>query len=123
MKTGERRELEMGSSLRARGIRPACQVNDVTLGLIPACAGHPWGRCAWCAVPRAHPCVRGASDWSGTMDQTKRGSSLRARGIRVRPPRGRVIRGLIPACAGHPLPDWAEYVRFRVFPLDVRGVG
>lgn len=51
------------------------------------------------------------------------GSSLRARGILVKLALVLDQLGLIPACAGHPLPDWAEYVRFRVFPLDVRGVG
>ena len=65
-----------------RGASPRGDADQRDLhGLIPACAGHPRRTDRDAAALRAHPCVRGASEFKKREQKHLEGSSLRARGI------------------------------------------
>ena len=90
----------MGSSPRVRGKRCFCVDENISPGLIPACAGKT--RVSWVAprLRRAHPRVCGENCLLSRSPGAAWGSSPRVRGklwnFRTAP----LLTGLIPACAG-----------------------
>ncbi len=91
-----------GASPRARGNRRIGAKPNPPQGCIPACAGEPAAGPAAGRRTRVHPRVRGGTGVDKMLKVLTTGASPRARGNPHRPPRERIRRGCIPACAGEP---------------------
>ena len=90
----------MGSSPHARGARTSVSEKNGGGRIIPACAGstssRPWRRRGW----GDHPRMRGEHSVLDLTVPTQPGSSPHARGAPVLVEDGRLVVGIIPACAG-----------------------
>ena len=95
--------LSMGSSPRVRGKRYFCVDENISPGLIPACAG----KTKLLRKPRnwlrAHPRVCGENARRLRQGLAYPGSSPRVRGKLVMKVKHDSLSGLIPACAGKTL--------------------
>ena len=89
-----------GSSPRVRGKRAWWPRPSNHRRLIPACAGKTFPQRAEARSQWAHPRVCGENNNGLSKCTPVRGSSPRVRGKRRRSNRRRVVKGLIPACAG-----------------------
>ena len=85
--------------------------------LIPARAELPTGSPTLTTCPWAHPCVRGASTIAERFVEKMGGSSLRARGFLGKQLVHSSSVGLIPACAGLPLPGQGGCSALCAFPF------
>ena len=90
----------MGSSPRVRGKRCFCVDENISPGLIPACAGKTRTGMRATIALGAHPRVCGENRRCRACQGRSRGSSPRVRGKRAAPIPPTAAAGLIPACAG-----------------------
>ena len=95
-----RRDRLIGSSPRVRGKHRRAADHRLVRRLIPACAGKTNFACSKFEAITAHPRVCGENILNANTWNLSNGSSPRVRGKRETPETNRVVRGLIPACAG-----------------------
>ena len=102
---------ESGSSPHVRGTHSLTHIRAFTTGIIPACAGNTfWAdrrqKWSW-----DHPRMCGEHPLLTGRCRTTSGSSPHVRGTRIRPPPYVQTFGIIPACAGNTLWQWAHSVK------------
>ncbi len=94
-----------GSSPHVRGA-PACADYEIPRrGIIPACAGSTFRHCRFRASRGDHPRMCGEHLPNSSAVRATTGSSPHVRGAPYELRDGRVIDGIIPACAGSTDPD------------------
>ena len=89
-----------GSSPRVRGKLIATAMRQLSLGLIPACAGKTSAHSYCPTLPRAHPRVCGENAAFMRRRYSRAGSSPRVRGKLAATDSIEDMTRLIPACAG-----------------------
>ena len=92
--------LLWGSSPHARGALKSMWDEVTGWGIIPACAGSTLIRLAGLRQSRDHPRMRGEHLGTPSDSISAEGSSPHARGALALRLARRVLRGIIPACAG-----------------------
>ena len=110
----------MGPSPRARGSRRQHDLNLVSVGSIPACAGKPSWTTTQTDRSWVHPRVRGEARRPAALSTFAWGPSPRARGSPRKPHPPSAASGSIPACAGKPRRHRREVPLVGVHPR-VRG--
>ena len=103
--------FDLGSSPHARGTLVVLFLGDVSLGIIPACAGNTAFVMARKRLSRDHPRMRGEHPMRSVWLTSASGSSPHARGTPNRRTSDRVNMGIIPACAGNTRPGPASRLR------------
>ena len=96
-----------GSSPRVRGAAHVLNGNDLTYGIIPACAGSSSYVSDLFVFWRDHPRVCGEQLTRSPVARWPPGSSPRVRGAAFVEPRDADVSGIIPACAGSRAPQSA----------------
>ena len=96
---------ETGLSPRVRGSRLPPAAAERGAGIIPACAGEPRPRRRARCSRGDYPRVCGGAPSRAPFSSASRGLSPRVRGSRGRRGPQRRAGGIIPACAGEPVPE------------------
>ena len=92
--------LRAGSSPLARGALANLSQLSKRVGIIPACAGSTSEAPRSCTSSRDHPRLRGEHELKEGVVVSVKGSSPLARGALFSRVAQRLLRGIIPACAG-----------------------
>ena len=105
-----------GLSPRVRGNLRAYINHGMWKGSIPACAGEPRGIYYEVRSGEVYPRVCGGTRVSHSTSPHRRGLSPRVRGNLYGHPRGNMVTGSIPACAGEPTSCCPPCTYRRVYP-------
>ena len=94
----------LGLSPRVRGSLHFHREDSAGKGIIPACAGKPYGVCSMFRASRDYPRVCGEARLDSMLVPIHTGLSPRVRGSRRSRNAAEPRHGIIPACAGKPPP-------------------